>query len=95
MNYRQQGDLLLKETEPFNCEGLALIADGLIHKGENHHHKMRGEFFLTDDFRIACMEDCELYHEEHKTIIIPKGYYKKEIVLEYDHFLEESRQVQD
>ena len=91
----QAGDLLLKETKPFSVEGLLLKTDFLIHKGDNHHHKIRGAFFVTDEMNIYCDEDCELYHEEHKTIVIPKGYYKKDIVMEYDHFLEESREVID
>lgn len=44
---------------------------------------------------IEIVEPTELRHEEHRPITIPEGYYKIEIVREYDHFAEESRQVMD
>lgn len=40
-------------------------------------------------------EPTDLTHEEHKTITLPPGEYEIAIVQEYDHFLEEARQVQD
>lgn len=40
-------------------------------------------------------EPTDLTHEEHKTITLPPGEYQIRIVQEYDHFLEEARQVQD
>lgn len=92
----QQGDVLLKpSTIPVNT--LKLETD-LVHKGENHHHRMRGDFDLLQDgeeLLIDCKEDCELFHEEHKTLVIPKGTYRKSIVMEYDHIMEESRWVID
>ena len=36
-----------------------------------------------------------LTHQEHKPIEIPCGDYEIGIIKEYDHFLEESRNVQD
>lgn len=40
-------------------------------------------------------EPIEVSHEEHKTISVPPGKYRIEIVREYDHFLEEARKVVD
>jgi hypothetical protein len=40
-------------------------------------------------------EPTDLTHEEHKTVTIPPGEYEIRIVQEYDHFAEETRQVQD
>ena len=37
----------------------------------------------------------EISHEEHKTIKVPEGEYKVGIVMEYDHFAEETRRVMD
>ncbi len=34
-------------------------------------------------------------HEEHKAIVLPHGEYDIVRVREFDHFLEESKQVQD
>ena len=36
-----------------------------------------------------------LTHQEHKSITIPKGRYVSGKVLEYDHFLEEAKEVRD
>lgn len=36
-----------------------------------------------------------LTHQEHKPITIPKGKYISGKILEYDHFLEESKEVRD
>lgn len=94
--YYQQGDVLLKPAA-ISAKAVKLDSD-LIHKGENHHHRMRGDFELYQDGQdliARCLDDCELYHEEHKTLVIPKGIYRKGIVMEYDHIDEESRQVLD
>ena len=45
--------------------------------------------------QFSLESDTTLIHEEHKPIILPKGEYCSDTVLEYDHFLEESRKVQD
>lgn len=37
----------------------------------------------------------EINHQEHGTITLPPGQYDRHIVREYDHFLEESRNVVD
>lgn len=97
MNYYQQGDVLLKE---FNSEITGKQnKNPLLYKGANHHHTLKGGAFLIidndKDRFLEVAEDTELTHEEHKTIKIPVGKYKLEIVQEYDHFLEESRNVID
>ena len=37
----------------------------------------------------------KLYHEEHNPVEVPPGYYKKEIVREFDHLLRDTRRVVD
>ena len=95
MNYLQQGDVLLKEHRLE--ENLKPINTDLLHKGEQHHHTLSGDFniFEKEGIRYLDSRGCNLNHEEHKTIKIPKGFYKLEFVQEYDHFLEESRAVID
>lgn len=44
---------------------------------------------------LKVLEPTDLTHEEHKKITIPPGEYEIAIVQEYDHFLEEARQVID
>lgn len=99
MNYWQQGDCLLKVTEKFPFGGTPVASD-LLFKGTQHHHRLRGEFVQTDDssgtrFVKVGEGGAELFHEEHRTIKIPPGEYRLDFVQEYDHFLEESRQVID
>lgn len=97
MNYFQTGDVLYKETQAIP-KGAKKVAGNLIHKGQNHHHTIKGKFELFEldgKMFIESKTDCALEHEEHKTITLPKGKYEKGIVVEYDHFLEESRAVVD
>lgn len=37
----------------------------------------------------------EVTHQEHGTVLVPPGVYDRSIVLEYDHFSEEAREVVD
>ena len=37
----------------------------------------------------------DVTHQEHKTISLPPGQYDRTIVREWDHFLEEAREVRD
>lgn len=94
--YLQTGDVLYFKSElPKKAEKLET---DIFHKGENHTHKVRGNFNiykLDDDLFLECIDDCELYHEEHHSIVAKAGVYKKRIVVEYDHLLEESRAVID
>lgn len=58
---------------------------------------LSGDFnlFIKDDVKYLDSYGCQLNHEEHKSFEIPKGFYRLEFVQEYDHFLEESRNVID
>lgn len=96
--YLQTGDVIYKSIDKLPRLGRKKIAGNLIHKGENHHHVIQGKFALYthgDEMFIDAKGTCQLEHEEHKTLELPKGVYKKELVNEYDHFLEESRKVID
>lgn len=95
--YFQQGDVLLKMRKEMPDEYNEIKSD-LLHKGQNHHHRLRGKFklYANKDGKIYLQcKEAELYHEEHNTIKIPEGIYEKDIVKEYDHWLEESREVID
>ncbi len=97
MIYFQTGDVLYKMTELLPENSLPLKTD-LIHKGQNHHHRISGSYELyqsNEDMYILALDTCDLTHEEHATIQLPAGLYKKDLVREYDHFLEESRVVID
>lgn len=96
MRYWQQGDVLLKSLDSKPIKVTILETD-LLHKGQAHHHRLRGDFKIGEKNgkRFVHSKGCELFHEEHKTIKIPKGFYSLDLVHEYDHFLEESRVVID
>lgn len=40
-------------------------------------------------------EGTAVTHQEHKPISLPPGQYERRITLEWDHFAEEAREVQD
>lgn len=95
--YLQTGDVLyVKQNELPN--GVTESKTDLFHKGDNHSHRVKGDFSIYEaggDVFLECRNECELFHEEHSTIKIVPGVYKKRIVMEFDHLLEESRQVID
>lgn len=95
--YGQTGDILYKKVDSIPNESKK-INGNLIHKGNDHLHLIEGKFELYEngsDLFIDAKETCFLTHEEHHTKELEKGIYKKDIVMEYDHWLEESRQVID
>lgn len=96
MSYFQQGDVLLKQAEK-TPKGLKPFKGDLLYKGQNHHHRVRGKFKIATKENVTFLisSGCELFHEEHKAIKIPKGNYQLDIVREYDHWREESRRVID
>jgi hypothetical protein len=98
INYVQQGDVLLF-NESFLARGKKKVAGDLLHKGENHSHRLCGGAFqiFTDGTTrfVSVTRATTLTHDEHKPIRLEKGEYRMGIVLERDHFLEESRQVVD
>lgn len=94
MTYYQQGDVLLKQTD--SVKGRSMKTN-LLWKGQNHHHRVRGKFSIIKSGEQVFLKSsgCTLFHEEHKDIKIPKGMYALSIVQEYDHWLEESKNVID
>lgn len=95
--YYQTGDVLYFKTAAIP-KGARKLKTDLFHQGDNHHHRVKGKFQiykLGEDMFLECKGTCDLYHEEHETIKAKKGIYKKGIVMEYDHLLEESRKVVD
>ena len=71
----------------------AILAEG-EHTGHFHEAHGRGVAFY-DDGVLETPHGAEVTHQEHATVILPPGEYIRSIVQEFDHFLEESRSVQD
>ena len=95
----QQGDVLFKQvasTKGKLVEGTPII----VARGEATGHAHR----ILDDVRalvdgdtmfIKADKPFTVTHEEHKPVTIPVGIWQVGRVLEYDHFTEEARHVQD
>lgn len=105
MNQIQQGDVCLERIDsiPENSIEVKRKDKGLIlaegeHTGHCHRIEEKDIAWLYEKngiLYVKALEDCELKHEEHRTITIPKGNWKVGIVREYDYFLEMVRQVRD
>lgn len=50
---------------------------------------------IPDTLALDAPSGTEVTHQEHNTILVPPGQFNRTIVREYDHFLEESREVVD
>lgn len=95
MNYYQHGDVLLfEDTFPKSAK---TQKTNIFYKGMNHEHKVRGKFRILKTKENTYIESkgCYVFHDEHEEIKLPKGVFRLQIVKEYDHLLEESRQVID
>ena len=98
-NMYQQGDVILIKVSGIKGKKLNHLtltygeATGHHHtitKGDAELYEHEGTLFLKVDSDTA-----ELTHQEHNTIVLPKGDYEVKRVREYDHFSEEARRVQD
>ena len=75
----------------------------ILAEGETtgHMHRVVSEkpvdvYELANGIReFVAPDKTEIVHEEHGKIEIPKGDYYSDKVLEYDHFAEEAKKVQD
>ena len=95
----QQGDVILEKVEEVKGKKLNHL---ILAKGEatGHSHCItegKAELFEDDDgYYLRVLDDiAKLTHQEHKPVAIPKGNYLVRKVREYDHFLEEAREVRD
>ena len=102
MEFLQQGDVLLKPTN-FTSD-LVEIKTNVLQEGEHtgHAHRLHGDGFTVFEHPATKRKHLRvvkggvmLRHEEHKAFEVPPGDYDVDIVREYDHFEEETRQVAD
>ena len=98
MHFSQQGDCLIKEsTIPSDAKptGSGVLVESAV---TNHTHRVNGNAEVLKSgttLYIRSETPFHVVHEEHKTLTIPKGEYRVDAVIEYDHLLEESRAVAD
>lgn len=104
----QQGDVLINKINKLPVGAMPvkkqknklILAEG---EATGHAHVINCPP-STEDYQLY-QKDGRLYlenkaialltHEEHKPVNIPPGAWEIDRVREYDHFLEESRKVQD
>jgi len=96
IKYHQQGDALFfkanKVPEDAKLTKSNVAAEGLVrHIGVscNIYESENGKRFLE------AMDNCSIQHPEHNNVNLKRGVYEIKKVLEYDHWLEESREVID
>lgn len=106
MKYHQQGDVLIKSIKEVPSGDRTPKENLVLAYGEvtGHSHQIildkedvpNLRYFTVGGMTIVESEvPFTVVHEEHKPISIPAGIYEIGIVKEYDHFLEESRNVID
>jgi uncharacterized cupin superfamily protein len=98
----QQGDVNITITKIPTGAKKRQDNNAMVREGEatGHFHKIVGTDFemleLGDQiFARILSGDCSIVHEEHKPIELPVGDYEFTPTHEYDHFLEESKEVKD
>lgn len=105
--FYQQGDVLIfpiQDLEKRKKTKKVISNDIILAEGEvtGHAHRIKKNEYVEvyEDVETKCLllrllEPQVLKHEEHKEIICPIGDYEIRKVIEYDHFLEEAREVKD
>ncbi len=95
----RHGDVNLKKYSGEILEVKNPLSKGIIHKGNNNNHEYESGFFEVQDVSgkriLVVLDDSTIGHNEHGNQVTPPGSYEIDIAREYDHFLEESRQVID
>lgn len=94
-DYFQQGDCLFSIESDLPSDAIKcnhnVVGEGLI-----RHIQTGGELFESNGIRYLVVKDRAIIsHPEHKDTILTEGIYKISKVREYDHWLEESREVVD
>jgi len=101
--FYQHGDVLLHQSQIHS--NVSPIDTNVLQEGEHtgHAHRIHSDptdYQVFEDPKtkekfLRVVRPVSLKHEEHHERIIPPGEYKVGIVREYDHFIEEARQVAD
>lgn len=100
----QQGDVLIKKVDKLP-EGLIKTHDKRGHvlaEGEatGHFHAIKETEKATMYERdgklyLNVIDECDVTHQEHHKITLPKGDYEIDRVQEWDYFEQEARAVID
>lgn len=76
------------------------VENNILAEGEatGHYHQAIAGDVLEDasgNKQLVTQSGTDVTHQEHNTIVIPKGKHVVGIVKEYDHAAEEAREVID
>lgn len=95
-SYHQQGDCLAFPIVSLP-KGAVLCNHMVVGEGLIRHYLENGKVYELDGVRyVEAGDNCKIVHpEDHETTRLESGFYKIVKVLEYDHWLEESREVID
>ncbi len=96
----QQGDVAIKPIKIPAGKKTVIISGALVSgAATGHTHRVKGVgakvYKIGDKIFIKAIKKFNIVHEEHKTIPVPAGTYAVEGIMEYDHFAEEARRVED
>lgn len=100
MKIYRHGDVDIKEVKELP-RGLKKADNLTLAYGEQtgHHHTLVGNAeVFTDNLGnkwFVANEDCQITHQEHKTLEIKKGFYEVKIEREFDPWSEEINKVKD
>ena len=103
-NNIRHGDVSLHQISelPENLKEIKHSGSFALALGEvtGHSHKIISkEMQIFQDekglFFLKVNQPAQISHEEHKTVTLMPGIYKREMEQEFDYFLETTRQVQD
>lgn len=94
--YFQQGDELFHEINKLPSPRKKRTS-GVIIKSPvtGHSHKLVEGDLLVSNGELFVRGPARIVHQEHKDVVLPKGFYLVKSVQEYDHMTEESRNVID
>lgn len=96
----QQGDVLIERCDAIPGDAVALdhrtLAEG---EATGHYHEAQAGATLLEvspsERYLHVDRKTTVTHQEHHTVTVPPGDYRVRRVREYDHFLEEAREVAD
>lgn len=100
-DYFQQGDVLIKPVAEIPDGAKPSPKGRVLREGEatGHAHVATADdvdlFIVGERLFMRAPTGTEIVHEEHEAFTVPPGTYEIGAVREYDHFLEESREVAD
>jgi hypothetical protein len=94
----RHGDVMIWAIDKLP-KGIEPHRGSVLHSGDNNSHDIiSGDAFIGESSGkkfLVCKSEVTLDHAEHGKGVLPEGIYEIRIKREYDHMLEESREVVD